>query len=82
MDLISRVLREEIERFLKEDGEAGMGGATNANISAAATYDVPMGGVQRKSIYAPTQKRSKDFSNGSMAMQHAEDESKNDINKK
>lgn len=77
---INRIIRESIEKVLKEDGEAGLGGATNANISAAATYDVPMGGIQRRDIYKPTQKRSKDFKNGSMCMQHAEDEK--DVNKK
>lgn len=79
MDL-RRIIKEEIEKYLFEDGDAGFGGATNANISAAATYDVPMGGVQRKSIYKPAEKRSKDFSNGSMMMQKAEDET--EVNKK
>jgi hypothetical protein len=50
------------EDILKEDGEGGMmggdggsfdgsEGATNANISANAMYDVPFGAVQRRTIY-------------------------------
>lgn len=44
------------DTIISEDecgGEMGFGGATSANISAAAMYDVPFGQVQRKKKYSP-----------------------------
>ena len=84
---IRRIINEEIEKVLNEDGEGGatstqsvmQGGGSNPS---AGTYDVPMGSVQRRDIYAPTRKRSNDFKNGSMCCQHASDENNGTINKK
>lgn len=64
------VKRSENE-IVKEDGEGGVsafGGATNSNISAAAMYDTPFGGVQRKKFYSDTLKRNKDSKNKSISM--------------
>lgn len=64
--------RGGLDKVVTEDGEGSMafGGATNANISAAAMYDVPMGGVQRKKFYGDTLKRNKDEENNSISMNH------------
>lgn len=44
---LHRMIMEAVEQVLSEDG---FDGAANANISAAATYDMPIGGgvVRRK----------------------------------
>lgn len=85
MKTLSQIIKEEITRFLNEDGEGGatttqgvmQGGGSNPY---AGTYDVPMG-VQRRDIYAPTRKRSHDFKNGSMSWQRASDENDGTVNK-
>lgn len=81
---LHKMILECVNNILNEDGEA-LGGTSSFSITPdanAAGYDaVAMGGkVQRRNIYQPTTKRSKDFSNGSMMMQHASDET--DVNKK
>lgn len=65
---LHKMVREVVERILAEDGEGAamsgsFNGATNANISANAMYDVPFGGgVQRRKIYSPKgDKVSKDM---------------------
>ena len=37
-------------KIVSEDGCAGMGGATSANVSADASYEVPFGQIQRRKI--------------------------------
>lgn len=46
-------LNDEQDVMISEDegGEMGFGGATSANVSADAMYDVPFGKVQRRKIY-------------------------------
>lgn len=73
--LYSKLYENEV---IEEDGEgsvggggsisAGLGGATNSNISAAAMYDAPFGGVQRRKFYGDALKRNKDEDNGSISM--------------
>lgn len=79
MKNINVIIAEAVAKVLKETDCGGVmqDGGTNPS---AGQYDVPFGDVQRKDIYAPVRKRSKDFKNGSMAMQKAEDEK--DVNKK
>lgn len=86
-NLIRRIVKEEINRLLKETdtGFAMQDGGTNPS---AGTYDVPLRkkngqtDVQRRDIYAPTQERSHDFKNGSMMCQKASSENDGTINKK
>lgn len=88
MKNINQIITEEINRYLTEDGEgAALGGTSTFSMTPsqnAGGYDaVAMGGKpmrKQKNIYTPTTKRSKDFSNGSMMMQQADDET--DVNKK
>ncbi len=72
---IAKEYIEDEEDVVTEEGEGGaaFAGATNANISAAAMFDVPMGGVQRKKFYGDTLKRNKDEKNGSMSMNRVGD---------
>lgn len=86
MKTIQQIIKEEIDKFLTEDGEApALGGTSSFSMSPqqnVGTYDVPLGAPLRKqkNIYTPCTKRSKDFKNGSMAVQQANDET--DVNKK
>ena len=78
---IRQIVKEEIRRIIQETDAAGVmqGGGDNPS---AGTYETPLGSVQRRSIYKPTEKRSHDFSNGSMMCQHSSDENNGTINKK
>ena len=74
---LHKVIRETVLSIINEEGEGGMGGAASCgNVMqgggsnpSAGQYDVPFGDTQRRDIYAPARKRSKDFKNGSMMMQ-------------
>lgn len=64
---------------IKEEGEGGgdaggspFAGATNANISASAMFDVPVGGVQRRNFYSDSLKRNKDSKNNSISINRKE----------
>ena len=61
---------------INEEGECGDGsafaGATNANISADAMYDVPISPVQRRGFYNDSLKRNKDSKNKSISINRKE----------
>ena len=79
---LHRIISNTVARILNEDGattcgsvmQSGVNGDADGTNPSAGQYDVPFGADNE------TKKRSKDFRNGSMMMQHASDET--DVNKK
>lgn len=77
---LHNIIRDSVMRIIKEEGEGGatacgnvmQGGGSNPS---AGQYDVPFGADKA------TSKRSKNFKNGSMTMQHADNEGTDVINK-
>lgn len=81
---LHKLIENTVNQILKEDGAASCGsvmqsganGDADGTNPSAGQYDVPFGADNA------TSKRSKNFKNGSMMMQHASNEGTDVINKK